>query len=243
MTQSSSEEKWNSPGNAYVLNADTPKMKRPDMEFIWRLECEIAKEEIEIGAPHGTGVVRSVANILDGKMSGPGIEGVVLPGGADWATCIEGTHVSFFSVLGVGGFESGGAGGGGKTANSSFRIVTQIDPRKTIWGWVVLRFEAVTRANPTTDTVNAPGRPLHRPYQRQIVHLRPRQGPLSSWARDRLLSLDRQESTPISPRSGDAGRRRVLLASTAGSGPGQVQLVEWAGLYWGDELRGDADRH
>ena len=113
MTQSSSEEKWNSPGNAYVLNADTPKMKRPDMEFIWRLECEIAKEEIEIGAPHGTGVVRSVANILDGKMSGPGIEGVVLPGGADWATCIEGTHVSFFSVLGVGGFESWGGGGGG----------------------------------------------------------------------------------------------------------------------------------
>lgn len=69
-------------------------MRRPGMEFIWRLECEIAKEEQSVGAPFGAGIVRSIVNILDGAFQGPRIVGKVLPGGADWATVVEGTHVS-----------------------------------------------------------------------------------------------------------------------------------------------------
>lgn len=70
-------------------------MRKPAMSFLYRLECDVAEEEIDIGAPHGTGVIRSVANILNGTLKGPGIEAAVLPlGGADWATVIEGTHVS-----------------------------------------------------------------------------------------------------------------------------------------------------
>ena len=67
----------------------------PALRFIWRLECNIAEQEVEVGAPHGAGVIRSIANIQDGEVRGPGIEGTILPlGGADWATVIQGTHVS-----------------------------------------------------------------------------------------------------------------------------------------------------
>ncbi|KAF4177006.1 hypothetical protein CNMCM7927_003584 [Aspergillus lentulus] len=80
-----------SPGNAYYPNR--PPMRRPGLKFIYRLECTIASEEINIGAPNGTGVFRSIANITGGTFKGPNLEGTVLPlGGADWATVIEGTH-------------------------------------------------------------------------------------------------------------------------------------------------------
>ncbi|GAQ10060.1 UPF0311 protein RPA1785 [Aspergillus lentulus] len=80
-----------SPGNAYYPNS--PPMRRPGLKFIYRLECTIASEEINIGAPNGTGVFRSIANITGGTFKGPNLEGTVLPlGGADWATIIEGTH-------------------------------------------------------------------------------------------------------------------------------------------------------
>lgn len=74
-------------------------MKLPNLSFLYRLECEIASEEINVGAPHGGGIIRSIANILEGSVSGPRIKGTVLPlGGADWATVVEGTHVSKSSV-------------------------------------------------------------------------------------------------------------------------------------------------
>ncbi|EAW24633.1 DUF3237 domain-containing protein [Aspergillus fischeri NRRL 181] len=80
-----------SPGNAYYPNS--PPMRRPGLKFLYRLECTIASEEINIGAPNGTGVFRSIANITGGTFKGPNLEGTVLPlGGADWATVIEGTH-------------------------------------------------------------------------------------------------------------------------------------------------------
>ncbi|KAL2855777.1 hypothetical protein BJX68DRAFT_264125 [Aspergillus pseudodeflectus] len=80
-----------SPGNAYY--PDSPPMRRPGMRFLYRLECTIAPEEINIGAPHGAGIIRSIANITGGTFKGPVLEGTVLPlGGADWATVIEGTH-------------------------------------------------------------------------------------------------------------------------------------------------------
>lgn len=72
-------------------------MRKPAMSFLYRLECDIAEEELEIGAPHGTGSVRTVMNIIGGQIKGPGIEASVLPlGGADWANVVQGTHVYKF---------------------------------------------------------------------------------------------------------------------------------------------------
>ncbi|KAL3496407.1 hypothetical protein BJX62DRAFT_232514 [Aspergillus germanicus] len=80
-----------SPGNAYY--PASPPMRRPGMRFLYRLECTIASEEINVGAPYGAGVIRSIANITGGTFKGPELEGTILSlGGADWATVIEGTH-------------------------------------------------------------------------------------------------------------------------------------------------------
>lgn len=68
-------------------------MRLPSLSFLYRLECFIAKEEFQIGAPHGGGMRRDVVNILGGSLRGPRLEGQVLPGGADWAQTIQGTHV------------------------------------------------------------------------------------------------------------------------------------------------------
>lgn len=93
------DSEWNSPGNAYSPNSTstppTPPMKLPNLSFLYRLECNIAREEINVGAPHSAGIIRSIANIVDGEVNGPRVKGRVLPlGGADWATVVEGTHVS-----------------------------------------------------------------------------------------------------------------------------------------------------
>ncbi|KAJ6104527.1 hypothetical protein N7523_010847 [Penicillium sp. IBT 18751x] len=80
-----------SPGNGIFPHG--PQMRQPSLAFLYRLECDIAKEEINIGAPHNSGNIRSVANILSGTIKGPGIEATILPlGGADWATVVKGTH-------------------------------------------------------------------------------------------------------------------------------------------------------
>lgn len=68
-------------------------MRQPQLGYIYRLECTIAEKEVFVGAPHGAGVLRSIAPITGGTFKGPEIQGKVLPGGADWATVIEGTHV------------------------------------------------------------------------------------------------------------------------------------------------------
>lgn len=69
-------------------------MRQPALSFLYRLECDIAKEEINIGAPHDAGTVRSIANVLGGALKGPDIEATILPlGAADWATVVKGTHV------------------------------------------------------------------------------------------------------------------------------------------------------
>ena len=81
-----------SPGNSLFPNG--PRMRQPALSFLYRLECDVAKEDINIGAPHDAGVIRSIANIRRGSMKGPGIQGSILPlGGADWATVVKGTHV------------------------------------------------------------------------------------------------------------------------------------------------------
>lgn len=86
-----------SPGNTYYPKS--PPMRRPGLTFLYRLECTIAAEEINVGAPHGAGIIRSIANITGGTFKGPELEGTILPlGGADWATVVEGTHVSLFII-------------------------------------------------------------------------------------------------------------------------------------------------
>lgn len=80
-----------SPGNAF---SNSPPMRQPSLSFLYHLEATIDTNEIDVGAPHGSGIVRSIANITGGTIKGPDIEGTVLPlGGADWATVVEGTHV------------------------------------------------------------------------------------------------------------------------------------------------------
>ncbi|RAK87163.1 hypothetical protein BO79DRAFT_151703 [Aspergillus costaricaensis CBS 115574] len=80
-----------SPGNTYYPKS--PPMRRPGLTFLYRLECTIAAEEINVGAPHGAGIIRSIANVTGGTFKGPELEGTILPlGGADWATVVEGTH-------------------------------------------------------------------------------------------------------------------------------------------------------
>lgn len=86
-----------SPGNTYYPKS--PPMRRPGLTFLYRLECTIAAEEINVGAPYGAGIIRSIANITGGTFKGPELEGTILPlGGADWATVIEGTHVNLLTI-------------------------------------------------------------------------------------------------------------------------------------------------
>ena len=89
------ERSTDSPGNAYY--PDTPPMRRPGLGYVYRLECTIAEKEVFVGAPHGAGIIRSIAPITGGTFKGPDIQGTVMPGGADWATVVEGTHVSLQS--------------------------------------------------------------------------------------------------------------------------------------------------
>ncbi|RAH74846.1 DUF3237 domain-containing protein [Aspergillus aculeatinus CBS 121060] len=88
----STQNHSSSPGNAFY--PETPPMRRPDLTYLYRLECDIDKDEINLGPPHAAGVIRSIANIVGGTFKGPGgLSGTVLPlGGADWSTMIEGTH-------------------------------------------------------------------------------------------------------------------------------------------------------
>jgi hypothetical protein len=86
-----------SPGNVYY--PETCPVRKPQLGFVYRLECSIADKDVQVGAPHGAGIVRSIAPITGGTVQGPELQGKVLPGGADWATVIESTHVSYHQWL------------------------------------------------------------------------------------------------------------------------------------------------
>lgn len=81
-----------SPGNA--LYPSSPPMRLPSFKYLYRLECMTEATGFEVGAPHDAGIQRSIVNITGGTFKGPRIEGEVLPGGADWAQVVQGTHVS-----------------------------------------------------------------------------------------------------------------------------------------------------
>lgn len=65
-----------SPGNGIFPHGS--QMRQPSLAFLYRLECDIAKEEINVGAPHNSGVIRSIANNLSGTIKGPGMEASIL---------------------------------------------------------------------------------------------------------------------------------------------------------------------
>lgn len=84
-----------SPGNAYYPAAP---MVTPHLQFVCRLQVLLAPFETcyEIPNIQGTGVSRSVVNIIGGTVGGPQIKGKVLEGsGADWAFKIDGEKIYY----------------------------------------------------------------------------------------------------------------------------------------------------
>ncbi|KAJ5480754.1 hypothetical protein N7539_006648 [Penicillium diatomitis] len=80
-----------SPGNGVYPNG--PSMRQPSLSWMYRLECDISKEELDLGAAHDAGTIRKISNIERGTLKGLDIEATLLPlGGADWLTVIKGTH-------------------------------------------------------------------------------------------------------------------------------------------------------
>jgi hypothetical protein len=65
------------------------------MKFIYRLECEMAKDDHVVGAQSGTSNVRVIMPIVGGTVKGPRITGVIEHmSGADWGLVMGGTGVS-----------------------------------------------------------------------------------------------------------------------------------------------------
>ena len=84
-----------SPGNDY--STEDIKMKIPHMEFIYRLDCEMAKENHLVGAPFGGTNTRMIMPIVGGTVKGPKIDGTIQHmSGADWGTMVKGTDVRLF---------------------------------------------------------------------------------------------------------------------------------------------------
>lgn len=89
-----------SPGNDYLTNG--MKMKIPHMEFIYRLDCEMAKENHAVGAPFDGTNSGMIMPIVGGTFKGPQINGTIQQmSGADWGTMIRGTDVRSYPVESV----------------------------------------------------------------------------------------------------------------------------------------------
>jgi len=70
-------------------------MRTPSMKFIYRLECEMAKDNHFVGAQSGTSNARVVMPIVGGTVKGPQISGIIEHmSGADWGLVIGKTGVS-----------------------------------------------------------------------------------------------------------------------------------------------------
>jgi hypothetical protein len=82
-----------SPGNAY--SDRSIEMKTPSMKFVYRLECEMAKDDHVVGAQTGTSNARVIMPIVGGTVRGPKISAVIEHmSGADWGLAIGGTGAS-----------------------------------------------------------------------------------------------------------------------------------------------------
>ena len=68
------------------------------MKFIYRLECEMAKDNHFVGAQSGTSNARVIMPIVGGTVKGPQISAIIEHmSGADWGLAIGGTGVSHAS--------------------------------------------------------------------------------------------------------------------------------------------------
>lgn len=85
-----------SPGNDY--SERTTKMRVPSMKFIYRLECEMAKENHVVGAPMSADSTRIIMPIVGGTVKGPQISAVIQHmSGADWGLAIGKSGVRLLS--------------------------------------------------------------------------------------------------------------------------------------------------
>ncbi|KAI4731060.1 hypothetical protein E4T49_01294 [Aureobasidium sp. EXF-10728] len=79
-----------SPGNAY--SDRSIEMRTPSLKFIYRLECEMAKENHVVGAQSGTSNARVIMPIVGGTVKGPQVSGIIEHmSGADWGLAMGGT--------------------------------------------------------------------------------------------------------------------------------------------------------
>ncbi|KAK3672395.1 hypothetical protein LTR78_007702 [Recurvomyces mirabilis] len=68
------------------------KMLVPQLDFIYRLKCEMAKDNDMVGAAFGGTNIRIVMPILGGTVKGPQISGIIQErSGADWGSVVQGT--------------------------------------------------------------------------------------------------------------------------------------------------------
>lgn len=84
-----------SPGNLYSPKA--LPMNIPSLDHLFRLCVEMAPPQAHtiIPSPHGTSSTRIIMPIAGGTISGPTINGTIVPNsGADWAMHLSGTDVS-----------------------------------------------------------------------------------------------------------------------------------------------------
>ncbi|KAG9675537.1 hypothetical protein KCU99_g4582, partial [Aureobasidium melanogenum] len=82
-----------SPGDAY--SDGSISMRTPSMKFIYRLECEMAKDNHMVGAQSGTSNARVVMPIVGGTVKGPQISGIIEHmSGADWGLVIGKTGLT-----------------------------------------------------------------------------------------------------------------------------------------------------
>ena len=83
-----------SPGNAFSLSNMPAQMRLPHLDFIYRLECEMAQEDHDVGAAFSGSHSRIIMPIVRGTVNGPRIRGTIQHmRGADWGTTIKGTDV------------------------------------------------------------------------------------------------------------------------------------------------------
>jgi hypothetical protein len=82
-----------SPGNEFAIKPFP--MQVPHLDFLYRLECEMAKENDNIRSPFDGSGVRIIMPIIGGTVRGPKLSGTIQHrSGADWGMSMKGTDVS-----------------------------------------------------------------------------------------------------------------------------------------------------
>jgi uncharacterized protein DUF3237 len=76
-----------SPGNSFLpAELAIPPMRRPHLEFVYRIVANMDPNISRIDNIDGTGLTRLILPIKDGLVEGPQIKGVIVENsGADWA--------------------------------------------------------------------------------------------------------------------------------------------------------------